>query len=99
MRCFLAAAFFALAFPALAHGPAEWIQRGAYKNAVGELCCGERDCGEIAADDVKAVPGGYLIKSRNEFIPHSEAQPSPGGYWRCEWGGQRKCFFAPMQGS
>jgi hypothetical protein len=48
---------------------------------------------------VKAVPGGYLIKSRNEFIPHSEAQPSPGGYWRCEWGGQRKCFFAPMQGS
>ena len=29
---------------AYAHGPAEWIQRGGYKNAAGELCCGERDC-------------------------------------------------------
>lgn len=29
---------------ALAHGPAEWIERGGYTNAVGQLCCGERDC-------------------------------------------------------
>jgi hypothetical protein len=27
-----------------AHDAAEWIQRGGYKNAIGELCCGERDC-------------------------------------------------------
>lgn len=90
---------FLLASAASAHGPAEWIQRGGYKNAVGELCCGERDCFEIPDDDVKIVLGGYLIKSSNEFIPHNEAQPSPGGYWRCQWGGQRKCFFAPLNGS
>lgn len=84
---------------ALAHGPAEWIKQGAYKNAIGELCCGEKDCVEYAATDVKPVDGGYLIKSINEFIPHNEAQPSPGGYWLCQWGGQRKCFFAPFPGN
>lgn len=98
MRTFIAALILC-AMPAYAHGPAEWIQRDGYKNAAGELCCGERDCFEIEADNVKAVDGGYLIKSTNEFIPHNEAQPSPGGYWRCQWGGQRKCFFAPISGS
>ena len=29
---------------AYAHGSGEWIQRGGYRNAAGELCCGERDC-------------------------------------------------------
>lgn len=99
MRLILAAAIMAIALPAYAHDDASWIQRGGYKNAVGELCCGARDCFEIPADDVRAVDGGYLIKSRNEFIPHNEAQPSPGGFWRCEWSGQRKCFFAPLSGS
>jgi hypothetical protein len=29
-------------------------------------------------------------------VPYQEAQPSPDGhYWRCAWGGTRKCFFAP----
>jgi hypothetical protein len=29
-------------------------------------------------------------------VPFSEALPSPDGrYWRCQWGGSRKCFFAP----
>src|SRR5262245_25830168 len=79
-----------------AHGPAAWIQQGGYKNALGELCCGERDCLEIAAADVKVTPSGYLLKSTSETIPFHEATPSPTGtYWRCDWGGQRKCFFAP----
>lgn len=82
-----------------AHESAAWIQQGQYKNAIGELCCGERDCAEVPAEDVQVVPGGYLIKSINEFIPHREALPSPGGYWRCYWGGKRKCFFAPFSGS
>lgn len=79
-----------------AHGPAEWIQRGGYKNAAGELCCGERDCFELADADVKVTPAGYLVISTKEVIPFSEATPSPTGtYWRCAWGGVRKCFFAP----
>ncbi len=80
---------------AFAHGPAEWIERGAYKNAAGELCCGARDCFELAEDDVKVTSGGYYIVSIKETVPFSEATPSPDGrYWRCAWGGKRKCFFA-----
>jgi hypothetical protein len=89
----LAAATFSLAS---AHGPAEWIQQGGYKNAAGELCCGERDCFELADGDVAITAAGYLVKSVRETVPFSEALPSPDGrYWRCQWGGSRKCFFAP----
>lgn len=96
MRTALATAFLALALPALAHGPAEWIQRGGYKNAAGELCCGERDCFELADGDVKIMGAGYFVVSMKETIPFQEATPSPDGrYWRCQWGGVRKCFFAP----
>lgn len=81
---------------AFAHGPAEWIQRGGYKNAAGELCCGERDCFEIDARDIQETPQGFYIKTIKEFVPHSEATPSPDGrYWRCAWSGKRRCFFAP----
>jgi hypothetical protein len=45
---------------------------------------------------VKITPAGYFVIKTNETIPFSEATPSPTGtYWRCHWGGQRKCFFAP----
>lgn len=86
--------------PAKAHGPAEWIQRGGYKNAAGELCCGERDCFELGDGDVKVTASGYYIVSIKETVPFSEATPSPDGkYWRCQWGGARKCFFAPPSAS
>ena len=79
---------------AYAHGPAEWIQRGGFKNAAGELCCGERDCFELSDADVKVTAAGYFVVSIRETIPFNEAKPSPDGrYWRCEWGGSRKCFF------
>jgi len=92
---FAAMAVLSLSY-AHAHGPAEWIQRGGYKNGVGELCCGERDCFELSSADVKITSSGYLVISLKEVVPFSEATPSPTGtYWRCQWGGQRKCFFAP----
>jgi hypothetical protein len=79
-----------------AHGPAEWIQRGAYRNAAGELCCGERDCAEMASDDIGITGSGYFVKSIREMVPFTETLPSPDGhFWRCQWGGMRKCFFAP----
>ena len=46
---------------AYAHGPAEWIQRGGFKNAAGELCCGERDCFELTDADVKITSAGYYV--------------------------------------
>ena len=81
---------------AWSHGPAQWIQDGNYKNAVGELCCGERDCFELADADVRITAAGYVVVSMKETIPFDQATPSPDGrYWRCQWGGTRKCFFAP----
>jgi hypothetical protein len=81
---------------ASAHGPADWIQRGGYRNAAGELCCGERDCFEISGEDVTITGAGYFVHSIRETVPFGEALPSPDGhYWRCQWGGMRKCFFAP----
>ncbi|HWM45740.1 MAG TPA: hypothetical protein VNR11_02380 [Xanthobacteraceae bacterium] len=81
---------------ALGHGAAQWIQDGQYRNAIGDLCCGEHDCAQLATEDVSVTAGGYLIKSLHETVPFEEATPSPDGkYWRCFWGGKRKCFFAP----
>ena len=90
---------YAGARPARAHGDAQWIQDGRFKNAIGELCCGVRDCNPIADDDVITRPDGFYIISLKETVPYAEATPTPleggGRYWRCQWGGQRKCFFAP----
>lgn len=81
---------------ASAHGPAEWIERGGFRNAAGELCCGERDCAEISTEDVSITGAGYLVRSIRETVPFREVLPSPDGhYWRCQWAGARKCFFAP----
>jgi hypothetical protein len=55
---------------------------------------------ELADGDVIATSAGYFIKSAEETVPYSEATPSTDGrYWRCQWGGLRKCFFAPPPGS
>ena len=73
-----------LSLAAYAHGPAEWIQEGGFKNAVGELCCGERDCAEFTEADVKVPPAGYFIVGIKKTVPFDEATPSPTGtYWRC----------------
>ena len=92
---------FIILTPALAHGLAEWIQRGGVRNGGGQLCCGERDCIEIPGEQVKAIQGGYRVildENKAEIVPYPEAQPSPdGAYWRCAWPRpeDRKCFFAP----
>ena len=98
-----------------AHGPAEWIDKGKYKNAAGELCCGEVDCGEKIGGSIEQTPEGYIVNATfrittpqgvvideqvKEFIPNADATPSPdGSYWRCRWGGARKCFFYPPPNS
>lgn len=105
----------AIAPAAQAHGPAQWIEQGRHKNAANELCCGERDCGEKIAGTVVATPDGYQVNATfrivtpsgevieeqvQEFVPAADATPSPdGSYWRCRWGGARKCFFFPPPNS
>jgi hypothetical protein len=52
-----------LSTQAMAHGEADWIQKGGYKNPAGELCCGERDCAKFISGTVKHVPGKYIIEA------------------------------------
>ena len=93
----LALWFGGMPVPALGHDAAEWIERGGYRNAAGESCCGERDCAPLADGDVEITSAGYRIRSLSELVPFHEAAPSPDGrYWRCAWGGARKCFCAPL---
>jgi len=99
---------------AVAHGSGEWVAQSGLRNAAGQLCCGEKDCGVLVDGKVSARVDGYQVdgvfevtfgdeKTRiqvREFVPYSETLPSPdGAYWRCAWGGERKCFFVPPPGS
>jgi hypothetical protein len=73
-----------------------WINRGGYRNATGEWCCGIGDCFVIPSEQVKMLGDGYLIFGA-EKVPFAEAQRSPdGAFWRCKRpDGSRRCFFAP----
>ena len=98
---FVASAALALLAPALAHGPADWIMQGHFRNAAGEWCCGEADCFVVTAVATVTLPApGYRLPD-GEFVPQSETQPSPDGqFWRCQRpDGSRRCFFAPPPNS
>jgi len=86
----------ALSVPAGAHD--SWISRGGLRNGAGEWCCGEGDC--FTVQPVISKAQGYVLPN-GEFVPLSEAQPSPDGqYWRCKRpDGSRRCFFAPPPNS
>ena len=74
----------------------DWIRQGKHLNNKGESCCGLHDCTEIDGSGITTRPDGYYIKGLRETVPYSEAKRSEDGkYWRCQWGGERKCFFAP----
>lgn len=75
-----------------------WINKGGYRNAAGELCCGEGDCEVVTGVDVR-YDGFHLLDG--EIVPFAEATPSPDGqYWRCHrHDGSRRCFFAPPPNS
>ena len=112
LRPYVFAGYLLLVLPALAHGPADWIMQGQHKNAAGEWCCGEHDCFVVTGVATVTTPApGYRLKGSigedgrerpdGEFIPQSEAQPSPDGqFWRCKRpDGSRRCFFAPPPNS
>lgn len=111
MRAALAILLLAFSTAAAAHD--SWISRGGLKNGAGEWCCGEGDCAVMDPKSVGFSSGGYSVSGMgtiegsgrrefyHEFVPQSEAQPSPdGAYWRCKRpDSSRRCFFAPPPGS
>lgn len=104
MKLTLAAAILAIgATAALAHGDAEWIQRGSYEGPDGVHCCGVNDCHRLALNTVKITAGGYAVewRGRTFTIPFSQAQLSENeDFWICEKSDfTPRCFFAPPVGS
>jgi hypothetical protein len=95
----LAAFALAASVPAAAHD--SWINRGAYVSPVdGVRCCGDHDCFEIEASQIRTTGSGYLLNS-GEAVPFKETLVSEDGkFWRCQrHDGSRRCFFAPPSGS
>jgi len=79
--------------------PTDWIGKERRQNAKNEYCCGEGDCHPIPMREIIMTPGGYRLPS-GDVIPFDKAAPSADEFfWTCEWGGERKCAFAPIGGT
>ena len=89
----------ASAAPADAHGDFDWINKGGYRNANGDHCCGKDDCYKLGASEVEQQRDGYSVPSHGVKVPYDEAQRSEdGNYWVCRTSAKMRCFFAPHQG-
>jgi hypothetical protein len=77
-----------------------WIDGKKVDPITKKLCCGENDCQMISLSIAHVTQVGYLLDDTGETIPWHRVQLSPdGAMWRCRWGGQTQCFFAPPLGS
>jgi hypothetical protein len=77
-----------------------WIDGKKVDPIMKGLCCGENDCQMISLEIAHVTQIGYRLDDTGETIPWHRVQPSPdSAMWRCRWGGQTQCFFAPPLGS
>jgi hypothetical protein len=84
----------------LVHGDYDWINKGKYRSAAGELCCGVDDCYQVAPERVQQNSGGYSLPDHDVDVPAKQAIPSEDGkYWICKVGARMRCFFAPLNAS
>lgn len=87
--------------PAFGH---EWFSDHRYLAPDGTHCCNARadgtgDCKPYPADHVTVTPRGYRLHDGVE-VPFRQAyQSQDHQFWRCDWGGRFKCFFAVVGGS
>jgi hypothetical protein len=103
VACMLAIIIFLFLMPIgslRAHdNPDNWIGQERRTNAAGVLCCGNNDCTAYTVDQVKVMPDGYHFPD-GEIVPFGKAAPSVDHfYWKCVWGGETKCVFAPLGAS
>jgi hypothetical protein len=90
-----------LVSPAFAHdNPTDWIGQERRMNAKNELCCGVGDCFPFEARQMKITPQGVAFPDEpDNIIPFTKFAPSVDSFfWRCRWGGETKCVFAPLGG-
>ena len=98
LACIIAAAGMLAAVYAFAHGNAQWIADGGYRDARGALCCGKEDCGIAMPGEIvridggwKHIPTGSVLMDGDKGIHMSrDAQ-----MWRCvpPWLGKMNCLF------
>jgi hypothetical protein len=82
----------------LAHGDADWIKQGRYRDKDGDDCCGEDDCHPLSPAEVEEMPGGFNLLAFRRFVPHVEAlQSEDGRYWACYTLFKFRCFFYPAR--
>jgi len=86
------------AIPLVGHAHDSWINKGAYRNAAGEWCCGENDC--ESPEQIASTGLGWVINGV-EFVPFNEASPSTDGkVWICRRPDKtRRCVFGPPTNS
>lgn len=79
--------------------PTDWIGQERRTNANGTLCCGKGDCTSYPASSIQISPGGIRFPD-GDVIPFNVPAPSADKqYWKCVWGGEVKCVFAPLGAS
>ena len=95
------------AFPAWAHGAAQWIADGGFKAPSGSMCCGPTDCRRAAGAVTRRVADGYLIsvtidgKAYQLFTPKAAVFASiDDAVWYCALppdylAGHARCLFLP----
>jgi hypothetical protein len=69
--------------------------------ATKSLCCGQNDCKEVDINAMHVMSDGLVHFDDTKLtIPANRMMPTPDGrVWRCIWGGEIKCLFAPDPGS
>lgn len=86
---------------AIAHdNPQDWIGQERRTNAKNELCCGAGDCFPFTSNQMITTPTGFAFPDEPDKVyPFRNFAPSADGFfWRCVWGNETKCVFAPMGG-
>ena len=96
VRSLLVLVLTVFSFAALADD--SWINRGGFKNAGGEWCCGDYDCKSYTK--TSSTSTGWMIDG--EFVPFDEAMPVPppdGQVTVCRRpDGTRRCVFGLKPG-
>lgn len=83
---------------AWAHGNAQWIADGLYKDNRGTLCCGKEDCGVAMPGEIVRIPGGWRHVPTGSILMDGDKgihMSKDAQVWRCvpPWLGKMNCLF------
>ncbi len=86
--------------PAVAHGPAHWIQ---FSPTASWCCTMGDDCRRRSVDFARESKEGWTIVSTGEFFPHGDRRlfkSIDSDIWACDRpGGVHACLFVPGSGA